>query len=222
MDLIRTGTGILAIGMWAASTLAGPVFDKLSAEDQARLRKGEALLKTAKVDGKVWPKAWVYVVVPATAEEGLAVFSDYELQPTYIKNLESAKVVSRSDRRTSHVAYTIKVPVAGRDSYTVEDVVSKKGVDYVLNWKMLGESELSKSSVGYAHFESLGNESLLIYYNFVEPKGSAASLPIIRDEAMKQIKRVAEAIANQTRKEKQSNPALLNKQLEVLRSAIGK
>jgi hypothetical protein len=207
------------LAVFAQPVLAG-VYDELTADQKAAVQNGEQVMITVEVDKAPWPKAFIYQRVDATPEECAAVFSDYELQVSYVPELKKSKISKRIDKRTTLVDYTLNVPWPLSDeNYTVRDTVGTYdgGASYRVDWKLV-RADSTRHSVGDARFERLGTGTIFRYYNFVVPGSSMAGA--VKDKAMRQVKAVAKAIATQVEKERREYTALLERQLNELREAL--
>jgi hypothetical protein len=208
---------VAALAVSPHSALAG-AYDQLTPEQQATVQSGGQVFITQDVSGKPWPKAFLYQRVDATPEEAAAVFADYELQSSYIPGLTKSKISRRVDAATAEVDYTLKSSFV-TENYTVRDTVSSydAGQSYKIAWALV-RAETTKAIEGDVKFERLGTATLMVYYNFVVPGIPGAGL--VQGRAMKQVRETAQAVAKQVEKERRNDRALLDRQLEILRTAL--
>ncbi|MCC7441311.1 MAG: hypothetical protein IT285_06750 [Bdellovibrionales bacterium] len=198
---------------------AAVTYEDLTPAEKNRVQAGEVVAVTQDVEGKPWPKVWVFIRIGSTPEEAASVWSDFDLQKSYVPKLLESKIVRRIDAATCHVSYKLDLPWPIADeSYTVEDRVSREGEAYLVSW-MLVRADTTKQSDGFTRFESLGTGTLLTYFNFVVPGQGLAG--IVDGQAEKQVKEVARALRTQVEMERSTQPELLASQISRLRIALG-
>lgn len=198
------------------------IIDQLSPANLDAMRKGEQLVFTLKQSGP-WPRITIFQKVESTPEEALAVFSDYETQVHYIPRMIAVRILSKFDRRTADVEYTLDLPWPfTRESYVMRDRVgdyalSPEEKGYSLNWELIRSGSL-REAVGVAQFEAWDGGTVMMYRNFVYPSNGLAGAA--KNEALNTVKRSAWAIKTQIEKEKKEDPGLLLRQLDVLRASL--
>ncbi len=203
-----------------APAFAG-VYSDLTPDQQNSVQKGETVFIAKEVDGAPWPKAYIYVRIDSTPEEAAAVFSDYNSQKNYIPNILKSQISKQVSKTAVNVDYTVHIPVLSDESYTVEDTLSAYdgGTSYKVEWKLV-RADSTKSSDGYARFETLGTATIMAYYNFVVPGSSMAGL--VKKQAMKQVQDVVKAVRTQVEKERTGGRELLDKQIQTMRGILSK
>lgn len=211
---------ISLIALFISSAVFAGAFEELKPEDQKKVQNGEQVSYTQDDSSSAWPKITIYERIDSTPEEAAAVFTDYELQKTYIKNILKSKVVKTVDRATVQVAYALDASIM-TEHYTVEDHVSAYdgNSSYRIDWNFI-EADSTEDIVGHVRFERLGTATLMIYYNFVTPGSIFAGA--VKNKAMQQVKDTAHAVREQVERERKENQALLQKQLQALRTALGR
>ena len=216
MALVACGVSASWSGLQPA--FAGGLYDQLSPEQKKVIDKGELLFYTEEVEGATWPKVFIYQRVDATPEEFTAVFTDYELQASYVPGLKKSKVSKRIDSKTAEIDYTLKASVVTED-YTVRNVLAgnPRAEEYRVDWTLVRASS-TKATQGWARMEKLGTGMLFGYYNFVTPGVPGAGL--MKDKAARQVRDTATAIIAQVLKERQSDRGLLQAQIDQLRKAL--
>ncbi len=205
----------------ASAFAAGPAYDELTPDQQKAVQNGEQVFLTQDVPGNDWPKAYVYQRMDATPEEAMAVFTDYNLQKSYVPNLIKSQISKQIDKATAQVDYTLYIPwPLPNENYTTQDHVSSynNGESYRVDWTLV-RADTTKSSEGNARFESLGTGTLLAYYSFVVPGSSLAGF--VKGKAVDQIKDTVTAVVNQVQNERLNNRDLLDQQIQALRNALG-
>lgn len=212
----------LVLGMSVTHAFAG-VWETLTREQQDLLKKGKQFSVTEEVPGSAWPKIWVYQPVIATPEESIAVFWDASLHKEYIPNCLKSKITNVLSATEVWVDYLLDLPLVADEAYTVQDRLSAydDNKSFKIAWEFVRPSANTQWAEGYALFEPMPGyqATVMVYHNFAIPKSAIADL--LRGQAMKQVKETATAVANQVRLEKTDYPALLKKQLMVLREALG-
>lgn len=201
----------------STDALAGPEYDRLTADQKARIQKGEAVVVTQEDSSSPWPKTWVYRRVDATAEEFAAVFADVELAPSYMPIVKKAKISARPARNVIDVDYEVEVPLFKNETYTTRNTLSRRGEGFEVAWTLVRAST-TRASEGYARFETLGTGGFVAYYNFVTPGMPGAGL--VKDRALRQVVDTVNAIAGQTIKERNQQRGMLDEQIVRLRSMV--
>jgi len=194
-------------------------YDELTGDQQASLRRGEQVTITQDVASSSWPKITVYQPIKATTEEVTAVFTDYELHRSFIPGLSKSKISKRYNPRDVEIDYTLKIPVVSDESYTVRNKLSSygNGASYRVDWTLV-RADTTKDTVGNVRMERMGDQTLMAYYNFVIPGSGMADL--VRNQALKQVKDTAKAIAQQVNYERANNQAQLQRQVKALQDAL--
>jgi hypothetical protein len=199
----------------------------LTPAQRRTINTGGQVFLTEDVRGSVWPRAWVYQFIDATPEEAAAVFADYALHATYIPNLKKSVIARAIDGATVEVDYTLRLPIVRDEEYTVRDRVSAApgGAWYRVEWTLVRASSI-KGTDGYVRFERYWNDklqrggTLMEYHNFVTPGSRLGGIPFIRARALQQVRAAAAAVVAQVERERNSDPALLARQLRALRLAL--
>jgi hypothetical protein len=194
------------------------IYQELTPDQQNQLNSGEQVFNTVDVDGAPWPKVYIYQLIKATPEDAMAVFSDYNLQKSYIPNMLKSQITSHNGATTT-VDYTLHVPILSNENYTIRDVISSYdgGQAYRMDWNLV-RADTTKSTVGNVRFEKYGSETVMAYYNFVVPGSSFASF--VRGKAIQAVKDTCNAIASQVETEATDNQTLLQQQLSVLHTSL--
>ncbi len=196
-------------------------YQDLTDAQKASIEKGEQVFITEPATHGAWPKVYIFQSIDSTVQEATAMFFDYELQKDYISSLNKSKISLVHSPVDKEIDYILAVPFLRDEWYTVRDVLSREKSGekeaLVISWSLV-KARTTIESEGYARFESLGNKTLLSYYNFVVPGSSLAGM--VREKAMKQVRDTAKAIVTQVATEKTENPALLKTQMGILEEAL--
>lgn len=203
------------------STVFANEIDQLPASEQDQVRKGEQVSIFTDV-GLPWPKGNIYQRVESTPEEAVAVYFDYELQASYIPRLGTSKISKVIDEATVEVDYLLKLPLGfGTESYTLKDHLSSydDGASYQIAWNLV-QSESTRISEGYVRFEKMGNGTLISYSHLIVSDRLGSSLSPAVEVGKNTLKEVVTSLVRQVEKERTTEPELLNKQIQSLRTAL--
>ena len=127
--------------------------------------------------GGPWPEREVWVVLPASADEALAVFSDYKDQLRWLPDLREASPEGGWGEDVS-VAFRMNVPFPLKDTrYASRNLLRRypEGGGEV-SWVQL-RSDSARDSEGFARFYVWGpGRSVLHYRSWVHPRSALAGL----------------------------------------------
>ncbi|HAZ12876.1 MAG: hypothetical protein A2X86_08805 [Bdellovibrionales bacterium GWA2_49_15] len=220
--MIRFISLVLCLG-FAAAASAGTYFDKLSSTEQNQvLSEAKQLAKLQDVAGKPWAQITLSQWSEATPEQVCGLFADFGIHKDYMGDMlksESHKV----SQNTFDVDYVINVPIVSDEAYTVRNVLSSydSGHSYKIVWNLVRATR-TKESTGFFACEPVSGGTFIAYQNFVDPGLSNMIARSLFDKALAKVKATPYAVIKQLKKELSSNPAQLEKQIEVLRSAVGR
>lgn len=202
------------------ATFQSPVWTALGKKDQERLVAGETVVIEEDLPGKAWPRFTLYHLVKGTPEQVAAVFWDCELDPAYIPNCTTVRIIKRPGASVIEGQYTLKMPFFLREEVYVsrnELTQPAPGV-YEIKWKVL-KSRYSKDCSGSLRAEPFDKErTLLRYRNLVEPASSFAKL--LRSKAGNQVYDSVSALVLQTEREVEKSPELILRQIANLRQSL--
>lgn len=219
-------TGFLAAGSQRLPSQGA--LDQLSAAQREAIDRGAQVFVTRDVEGSPWPRAFVYQFVEATPEEAAAVFSDYSRHATYMPGLKRSTIARVIDRRTVEVEYVLRVPIVGDEQYTVRDRLSRDDTDgsYQVEWALVRASS-TKAATGSARFEPYRNHrrskdgTLIAYVNLASPGSRVAGIGFIKNRALARVRETVASLVRRIEAERRAEPAVLAKQVETLRAALG-
>ncbi len=198
----------------------GSSWDWLNVFQQNQVRRGEAVVISQKVPRRPWPKVWIFQKVHADPIEAAAVFADFNFHKQFIPLLLKSEVTLRPQKNKAHVSYIMDLPRFLDDEvYTVENTVTgniKKHI-YDISWTKVRASS-SKHIEGSVHFEPMGSETLMIYYNYVVPSSGIAR--IVKRRSMNQVLEAAKALKMQIERERSDQPNRLKRQLSELKEIL--
>jgi hypothetical protein len=224
------GAGITAFGLvvcslaFAARAEASVpcTFDLMTDADQAQVQRGEPAVHFVDDPSSAWPKIYIYQRIDASAEEAAAVYTDYELQHTYIPRLKKSHISKQLTARSAEVDFEVDIPLYPDERFTARNELSldEPQRTYKIEWKLVRASS-TKDSTGTACFKPYAGAALFAYYNFVVPGSSMAGIGVIKDHAKQQAQDTVQAIRKQVEKERAQDQDHLAKQVQALRSALG-
>lgn len=158
MKNLVAAVGVLFVLTFGAVAQARPAFDALSAEDEARVERGEIVVNVEKTDS---PLKHFRVVgeVPASARRTYEVFTDF---PRYaeIFHLKESKVV-REEGNARHVKAIITAPWPFGDKWVTNETTLSPG-DHSFVFERL-EGTVTEY-VGYVRIEPMGPERCRVFY----------------------------------------------------------
>jgi len=214
----RSWQVLAVVGSLACSAHArADLFAELDAPQQEEVKKGEMVVLTENIDGKPWPRVKVYGLVNATPEEVSAIFFDYDKAKLFIPNLLKSQVCNKVSPCTMDIDYGLDIPILPDEYYTMRNTLKVDGSQYSFSWKLLRALQ-TKDSVGGFRIEPFEGKAVYCYQNLVTPGSGMAVL--LRGKAISQLKETVEAIIQHVEKEKSTNPAGLQKEVESLREAL--
>lgn len=144
-----------------------------------------------------WPKLILFRVVHAPPHVVSNLFKDYTAGPSYMPGVLAAKVLSRHGN-TAIVEYTVKAPIIGQVSYTVQNTLTQHGNQTKVAWKLV-HSTLAKSSDGSLNMEPYGNnQTLICYTNLCVP--IVSFVPGLQAEALKTAQVTVNALAKESQR----------------------
>jgi len=190
------------------------------ASDQANaVARGELVTVQEARPGSPWPAVWVALFIAASPEEAAAVFTDYESHVRTLPSIRQSTISRIVSPSVTEVDYTLEVPIATDEDYTVRNTVSRPGDGYLVEWVML-RARSTKATVGHASFAPYRTAdgrsgTLLTYVNFVTPGSRLAAIPLVRNRALARVRETARAIRAQVERER-GDSALMQPRLARL------
>lgn len=202
-----------------ASTI--PSWEELSANQQAQLSSGKAVVIEENVPGEPWPILTIYQIANCSPEEVAGVFWDSELDTKYLSGCRSVRIVERPTSSVQVAEFTLKMPFFLPDEvYTSRiELIPQPPGRYKIIWRIL-ESRYAKSCNGSVLLEPLSGKTLIRYRNFMAPFSRVAVL--MRSPAKDRVVESVRALVNQVEKETRESPQLIRQQKKDLMQALGK
>ena len=177
--------------------------------------------------GKAWPRVTVYQYIAGSAEEGAAVFADYERHVKYLPKVRKSHISRVVDSATVEVDYVLATPIVSDERYTVRNRATKVAgqlagntPSYRVDWALVRASRI-KAADGEAIFEPYADGSLMTYRNLIVPGSWLAGFGPIRNQAQPQVEATARAIGKRVAEERARERPLLDQQLRALRAMVG-
>lgn len=228
MRVLGCGFGFLNAAAAFAVSLppiddAKSIWSQLSAGQQERIRKGELVATPERISGTDWPMIVAFQRVNTTAEETMAVFTDYDRQHEYVPMVLESRVIARPSPLLSQVSYKIEVGYLGmKSTYTTQNTLSylESADRYRADWTKVVASDANAID-GVVRVEPLDGGSLLFYRLYTEINAGPFS-GMAKKDGFERVKKSVAAIAAQIEKEKREYPDLLAYQVKQLRKALGR
>jgi len=197
-----------------------PLWNGLSSDQQQQLLSGKVVEINTDVAGSVWPRFTIYRLVKSPPATVAAVFWDCQLDPSYIPNCSSVRILSHPCASSIIARYTIKMPFFLPDEvYEARNKLRQRSpTGYEITWKVQ-ESRYTKGCCGSLIIENHEGHALLCYSNLVIPGSRFAGL--LRSSAGSQVLDSVNALVEQIRLEVAKNPGLLEQQLKALEHSLG-
>lgn len=192
-----------------------PLWNALTPQQQETLSAGKPLLLEEEIADNPWPRYTVYHLVKSSPAQAAAVFWDCELDPKYVPNCLSVRIVSTPKPWIHDGEYTLTMPLFLPNEVYLsrnELMVPSPGV-YEISWNVL-HAHYIKGSKGNILFQQHGDQTLIRYTNLVKPGSSIAGL--LRTNASRQVVESVKALVHQIENEIQDTPQLLDHQLKEL------
>ena len=213
-------TTILTLGVLVSGLAHAAAFDNLNDDEKATVESGSVAFRAVPDPSSSLPKFYLYQLIDATPEECLAVYTDFELQKSYVPDMMMSEVESRPTANSAVVNFELHTPFPIPNEHYTALVTSSQydgGASYRADWKLL-HADTTKDTVGIAQFEQHGSKTFIAYYNFVTPGSSIAAL--IKNRAALQVKNTVAAYVAQVLNEKANNPDLLQQQVSDLEAEL--
>ncbi|MEK6626538.1 MAG: hypothetical protein AABY86_16345, partial [Bdellovibrionota bacterium] len=153
-------------------------------------------------------------------EQVCGVFSDFNLQKEYMGEDMLKSQARKVSQNTYDVDYELDLPVVSNEVYTVRDVLTSydSGHSYMISWSLV-KATRTKVSNGFFACEPVSGGTFIAYQNLVDPGMLGRSF---FEKALAKVKATPYSVFKQLKKELDSNPTQLDKQIEFLRSAVAK
>ncbi|MGE0614545.1 MAG: SRPBCC family protein [Bacteriovoracia bacterium] len=208
----------------------------LDANQKKLLFAGKSVIVRIPIAGSPWPRVKVYRRLNATAEEAMAVMTDYARHREFLPNTLQSKPLPRSPSMQpteTRVSYVMDLPwyvgdenyqlyfVAGRYATTDHDAESIAGYSLESN---LAQADRFQSFDGVLRFEPLADGRAVFLFDehfdhgLIKPEKVAQS---DIDFVVSMLDGIVTAVSNRLTWEKAKNPALLQQQLTSLRAILG-
>jgi len=219
--MIRTSAGFLLLLAGAVASLSAEesMWSALTQQQHAQLLAGKQVVLEEEISGKPWPRFTIYHLVKGTPADVAAIFWDCELDPKYIPDCLSVRIISRSAPWIHDGEYTLKMPLFLPDEVYVSrnELKRHSATSYEISWKVL-RSRYSESCSGSLRMEEHDGKTLLCYSNLVVPGSRIARL--LRSTAGNQVVSSVQALVRQIASEIEMRPQLLEQQLHSLEHAL--
>ncbi|MEI6376659.1 MAG: hypothetical protein WCO97_05645 [bacterium] len=220
--MIRSFAGFLLLLAGASASLSAEesMWSALTQQQHAQLLAGNQVEMEEEISGKPWPRFTIYHLVKGTPVDVAAIFWDCELDPKYIPNCLSVRIISRPASWIHDGEYTLKMPLFLPDEVYVSrnELKRHSANSYEISWKVL-HSRYSESCSGSLRMEEHDGKTLLCYSNLVVP-GSRRLAGLLRSTAGSQVVSSVQALVRQIDSEIEMRSQLLEQQLHSLEHAL--
>jgi hypothetical protein len=219
MTRISAGFLLLLAGAAASLSAEESMWSALTQQQHAQLLAGKQVVLEEEISGKPWPRFTIYHLVKGTPADVAAIFWDCELDPKYIPDCLSVRIISRSAPWIHDGEYTLKMPLFLPEEVYVSrnELKRHSATSYEISWKVL-RSRYSESCSGSLRMEEHDGKTLLCYSNLVVPGSRIARL--LRSTAGNQVVSSVQALVRQIASEIEMRPQLLEQQLHSLEHAL--
>jgi hypothetical protein len=210
---------LLLAGATASLSAEESMWSALTQQQHAQLLAGKQVVLEEEISGKPWPRFTIYHLVKGTPADVAAIFWDCELDPKYIPDCLSVRIISRSAPWIHDGEYTLKMPLFLPDEVYVSrnELKRHSATSYEISWKVL-RSRYSESCSGSLRMQEHDGKTLLCYSNLVVPGSRIARL--LRSTAGNQVVSSVQALVRQIASEIEMRPQLLEQQLHSLEHAL--
>jgi ribosome-associated toxin RatA of RatAB toxin-antitoxin module len=158
-----------------AAVCAACLFTGLSASAQdAKLAKGEVVIKTTEVKGQDIPKVVAKAVIKAPMEKVWALIEKCENYEKTMLNIKSAKELSRKGNKVRcETVVDLPWPLSDLKSVTDANHTLNPGQSYVRAWTLVkGDFDYNNGSWKLTPFKGDASKTLLVYTVHVKPHTS--------------------------------------------------
>ena len=185
---------------------------------QEELLSGKKIKIEEEIPGNPWPRFSIYQLVKSSPENVAAVFWNCELDPEYIPNCLSVRILKRPSPGVIEAEYTLKMPFFLPNEVYISrnELTSPSPSTYMISWQV-DKTRYIRKSQGNILLQPAHGGTLIRYTNLVEPGSKFARL--LRTQAGTQVIECVGALTSQVEMELGKSSALLMKQVEELRKS---
>jgi len=200
---------------------APSIWNEFSPHARELLAIGKPVVVEEDVPESSWPRVTVAYLLDCTPSEAASVFWNSELDPDYVPDCISTRILSHPSHHVHEAEFRLRMPFFLPEEIYVSRVeVKRTETDgYEIAWHV-NQSIYAKSCRGRILIEPHDGKTLLISSNSVIPRGDFAGF--LRFPAVLRQKESVNALVRQILLEKGLHPELLAKQQKSLNLALGK
>ncbi|MBI3556469.1 MAG: hypothetical protein HY074_09420 [Deltaproteobacteria bacterium] len=147
-------------------------YESLDEATKTALNKGDTVTVSDERSDTEFHINYILKLVDTDAELIQAVFTSYAEQKEHLKSLKES-TVEETKGNTSRIRYEADTGhwYVPNSHYTVNDIVTKEGATYMLNWNLVHSEGLTKLTYidGYMRTEPVGSHALILYCNYIIP-----------------------------------------------------
>ena len=215
----------LTLSAIAKETAADPKPKKtltgLTLEETLRIEEGAILFEEEELKGYSWPRVKAHAIIKVKPIEAMAVFADFPTQPTYIPDMLKSVVVGQPKPNVVDVNYLVDIPwpLANADYVNRHKLSEKKDGTLVLQWSQVKSNKTEKTD-GSVEFEPHPLGTKMTYKSWVIPSSGLASLSMIKDAAMEDMRNSVGAIVTHINYVKENTEKLLARQIAKIKGML--
>jgi hypothetical protein len=204
-------------GAWAS---VPTIWNEFSQNQRELLIAGKSVVTEEDTPDSAWPRVTVAYLIDCSPAEAASVFWNSELDPNYVPDCISARIISRPSLNVHVAEFRLRMPFFLPEEVYVSRVVLTRihTGGYEITWSV-NQSIYAKSCRGSVLIEPHDGKTLLIDRNLVIPKGDFAGF--LRFPAVLRQKESVHALVRQILLEKAQHHELLARQQKALNLALG-
>lgn len=170
------------------------------------LKQNPYILNREMVTKAPWPRVTLILSLKASAEEAMALFSDFERQKDYVPGILKSEVIAQPTPLEVHTAYELKMPWPLPNSrYTHGTKLKQEDEALKMSWFVI-ESDSTEKIEGGVIFEEIEDVTYMTYHSLIYPKSVFASLfaNTMVDDTKKSVLTIKEFIEREVREKSEA------------------
>ena len=208
-------TWFLFLFLW--SDLQGNLLKKLDRKEKLKLAR-EPVVKESTQNDSYWPAITLYMTIPLTPLEAVAVFAAYDHQKDYVPGVVLSTPIKHVSSTEVWCRYRYRSPWPLPDvNYVHTNRLKAKGKAFEVEWEMI-ESDAMDRVYGRAVFEPFNGQTLLEYH--VESSPYSVIAFFFKGRMKREVVSTVSAIVSYMGKMKRKNPILLEKYKGYITDAL--
>jgi hypothetical protein len=223
LGTVRAATSTVTAASYPAhASINSKLTEELVPAEQEKILAGEMVVQSHPRAAMPLPQFKIYKVIEGlTTEEAMAIFSDFEHQKNYTPNMLSAKETKKEALNSYWMTYEMHAPWPIPNArYTTRNVISTDDQgNYQVYWNQI-ESNLTNFTEGTVRFLRLNDKTVFAYTTLVEPTTAPFIVKLLKNRFKNDVEETCQAIVKEFLRVKNSDKALLEKQLTRLRTIL--